>query len=336
MRQYELAQERGIEHLTIVEREQTAPRAGEIAVRMHATSINFHDYIVAMGWFPADEGRIPMSDGAGEVIAVGEGVSAFKVGDRVISTYFANWLDGHVSADRVANMRGDQVDGFAAEYVTRVATDFTLAPANLSYAEAATLPCAGLTAWRAVIGEGHIKPGDVVLIQGTGGVSIFALQFAKACGASVIATTSSAEKAIRLRELGAKHVINYNETPDWGAEAVRLTGGLGVDALIEVVGGEGITQSIAAMRAGGTIILVGALSRKPLQFPMLGVLNRNLRLQGITVGSRAHQQDMVRAVEALGITPVVSKVFPFAQLADAFRLQESHGHFGKICVALSD
>lgn len=334
MRRYELAADRGLDHLQIVERDQPTAGPGEVLVRVKATSLNFHDYIVVVGWFPADQGRIPMSDGAGEVIEVGEGVSEFKPGDRVISTYFANWLDGSVAAEKVAKMRGDQVDGFAAEYVARPASDFTLAPAGMSFEQAATLPCAGVTAWRALMVETQIKPGDVVLVQGSGGVSIFTLQFAKMAGATVIATTSSEAKAHKLRELGAAHVINYNDTPEWGKEAARLTGGRGVDVLVEVVGGEGIVQSIAAVRTGGTIVLVGALSRKPLQFPMLGVLGKNMRLQGITVGSRREQQDMVAAIEANGMQPVVSDVFAFEKLGDAFRHQEAHGHFGKICVAI--
>ncbi len=334
MRRYELVADRGLDHLQTVERDQPTPGPGEVLVRVRATSLNCHDYIVVMGWFPADQGRIPMSDGAGEVVAVGEGVSEFQPGDRVISTYFANWLDGPVAAQKVAKMRGDQVDGFAAEFVARPASDFTLAPSGMSFEQAATLPCAGVTAWRALMVEAQIKPGDVVLVEGSGGVSIFALQFARMAGATVIATTSSEAKAQKLRDLGAAHVINYSETPEWGKEAVRLTGGRGVDVVIEVVGGEGIVQSIAAMATGGTIVLIGALSRKPLQFAMLGVLNKNVRLQGITVGSRREQQEMVTAIEVNGIQPVVSDVFAFDQLADAFRHQEAHGHFGKICVSI--
>lgn len=334
MRQYELAAERGLDNLTIVERETPAPGAGEVLVRVRATSLNFHDYIVVMGWFPAENGRIPMSDGAGEVVAVGEGVTKFKAGDRVMGTFFADWIDGPVDAKRVSRMRGDQVDGYMAEYVARSEEDFTLIPDGLSYEEASTLPCAGLTAWRALFVEAQIKPGDVVLVQGSGGVSVFALQFARMAGASVIATTSSDAKAQKLRDLGATHVINYNTTPDWHKEAVALTGGRGVDVLVEVVGGEGIVQSIGAVRTGGAIVLVGALSRKPLQFPMLGLLNGNKRMIGITVGSRKEQDEMVAAISASGMKPVVSDVFAFEQLADAFRHQEAHGHFGKICVSI--
>lgn len=334
MRQYELVAERGLDNLTIVERDTPKPAAGEILVRVRATSLNFHDYIVVMGWFPAENGRIPMSDGAGEVVAVGEGVTRFKAGDRVMGTFFADWIDGPVDSRRVSRMRGDQVDGYMAEYVVRPADDFTLVPDGLSFEEASTLPCAGLTAWRALVVEAGIKPGDVVLVQGSGGVSIFALQFARMAGASVIATTSSAAKAQKLRDLGATHVINYNETPEWHKEAVALTGGRGVDVLVEVVGGEGIVQSIGAVRTGGTIVLVGALSRKPLQFPMLGLLNGNKRMIGITVGSRKEQDEMVAAIQASGMKPVVSDVFPFEKLADAFRHQEAHGHFGKICVTI--
>lgn len=334
MRRYELVQERGLDSLTIVERDKPQPGPGEILVRVRATSLNFHDYIVAMGWFPAEVGRIPMSDGAGEVVEVGEGVTEFAAGDRVISTYFANWQDGPVNQAAVSSMRGDQVDGFAAEYVAGKVLDFTLAPKGMSFEQAATLPCAGLTAWRALIVEAKIKPGDIVLIQGSGGVSIFALLFAKMAGATVIATTSSEEKAAKLHELGATHVINYTDTPEWGAEATRLTGGRGVDVLLEVVAGEGVKQSIAAVRTGGSIVLIGALSRKPLQFAALGVLNKNMRIQAVTVGNRRQQQEMVAAIEANGIEPVVSDTFAFEHLAEAFRHQERHGHFGKICVTI--
>jgi NADPH:quinone reductase-like Zn-dependent oxidoreductase len=334
MRRYELAGDRGLDHLTVVERDQPRPGPGEVLVRVRATSLNFHDYIVVMGWFPTADGRIPMSDGAGEVVEVGEGVSEFAAGDHVISTYFADWRDGAVNKAAVSAMRGDQVDGYAAEFVVGKASDFTHAPKGLSFEQAATLPCAGLTAWRALMVEAKIKPGDVVMVLGTGGVSIFALQFARAAGATVIATTSSEAKAQKLRDLGTAHVINYSETPEWGVEATKLTDGRGVDVLLEVVGGEGITQSIAAVRTGGTIVLIGALSRKPLQFPMLGVLNKNMRLQGITVGNRREQQEMVAAIEANSIQPVVSDIFAFEQLADAFRHQEAHGHFGKIAVTI--
>ncbi|WP_156681245.1 zinc-dependent alcohol dehydrogenase family protein [Sphingomonas profundi] len=332
MKRYELAAPATLETLAFVERDPPRPASGEVLVRVRATSLNFHDYLVVTGILPAAPGRVPMSDGAGEVVEVGADVTAFRVGDRVIGTFFPDWPDGRPSAAHASRMRGDQVDGFASEYVALPERDFTAAPAGLSDAEAATLPCAALTAWRALVVEGGIRPGDRVLVQGSGGVSIFAVQFAKLAGATVIATTSSEAKAERLKAIGADHVLNYNETPKWGAAARRISDG-GVDHVVEVVGGD-LAQSLTALRVGGRLSLVGALSRQPIQFAAMYAIGANARITGLTVGSRQHQRDMVRAIEVAGLKPVIDSRFPLADLAGAFRHQAAQAHFGKICVTL--
>ncbi len=322
-----------LESLTLVDLpDPSAPAAGQITVRLRASSLNFHDYAVVRGMIPAADKRIPMSDGAGEVTAIGEGVNAFAVGDMVVSTFFPEWLDGGPPTDGFTRVPGDGIDGFACEQVTAAATAFTHVPKGYSAAEAATLTCAGLTAWRALVVEGGLKAGDTVLIQGTGGVSIFALQFAKAMGATVIATSSSNEKLARLKAMGADHLINYKENEAWGMAAFALAGGKGVDHVVEIGGAGTLDQSMMAARIGGHISLIGVLAgfQGPVMTSML--MAKNLRVIGITVGSRQHQLDMIAAINATGIKPVIDKHFPLANLGDAFRHQESGKHFGKIVV----
>jgi NADPH:quinone reductase-like Zn-dependent oxidoreductase len=308
------------------------PGPDEIKVRLRASSLNYHDYIVATGNRPADDGRILMSDGAGEVLAVGSAVAEFKVGDAVVSTFFADWLDGEPPCNGFDMVPGDGIDGYSCEQVITSASCFTHAPAGYSHAEAATLTCAGVTAWRALVVNGNIKAGDVVLIQGTGGVSIFALQFAKACGATVIATSSSDEKLERLKVLGADHLINYRSDENWGTTAKALTGGRGVDHVVEIGGVGNMQQSINACRKGGHIAVIGILAGRVGPVPMVQVMINELHVIGLTVGSRRHQLDMIRAINANGIRPVLDKHFPLEQLADAFRYQESGKHFGKIII----
>jgi len=322
----------GLDAIYLGSAEAAGPGPGEVSVRLHASSLNFHDYLVVKGSIPVDEDRIPMSDGAGVVTAVGAGVTEFSVGDSVVSTFFPDWHGGEATVDLLRAVPGDRVDGYAREAVTAPATCFTRAPKGYSHAEAATLTCAGLTAWRALVVNGNLKAGDVVLTQGTGGVSIFALQFAKAAGATVISTTSNAEKAARLKALGADHVINYKDDADWGRTAKKLTGGRGVDHVLEIGGAGTIEQSVRASRLGGHISLIGVLAgfAGPINTALL--MSMQIRLIGITVGARQHQQDMVRAIDANGIRPVLDQSFPLEKLADAFRRQESNQHFGKIVV----
>lgn len=332
MKRIQLSSPSAIDNMKLVEAERPEPRGNEVLVRVRASSLNFHDYLVVTGIMPAAEGRVPLSDGAGEVVAVGPDVTEFKPGDRVIGTYFPDWADGQPAPGKIARMRGEQVDGFASEYVTLPENAFVKVPSGLTDLEAATLPCAGLTAWRALMVESKVKPGDTVLVEGTGGVSIFALQFAKMAGASVIAITSSTEKIAKLKELGASHVVNYREEEQWGTKIREITGGRGVDHVVEVVGGD-LGQTFRACRTGGQINVVGALSRKPLQFPAIHVIGGNIRVVGLTVGSRKHLEDMMRAIASNGLKPVVDRVFGLEQIQQAFRYQEAKAHFGKICIS---
>lgn len=324
----------GLDKISIEERVDPTPGPGEILVRVRASSLNFHDYAVVTGMIPSADGRVPMSDGAGEVVEVGSDVTLFKAGDKVVSLFFPNWDSGEPDLGKLIGVPGDHVDGFAAELVVMPASAFTHAPADYSFAEAATLPCAALTAWRALMVEARIKPGDWVLTQGTGGVSIFALQFAKAAGAKVIATSSSQEKLDKLTALGADHVINYKETPNWGVKANELTGGRGVDEVVEIGGPGTLAQSISACRIGGHISLIGVLTGISGEVPTAHLFTANITLKGITVGSRAEQEDMIRAIEANNIKPMISHEYPLEQLQQAFELQESQKHFGKIVINL--
>jgi NADPH:quinone reductase-like Zn-dependent oxidoreductase len=310
----------------------TAPAPGEIKVRLRAASLNFRDNLVATGFFPAADGLIPLSDGAGEVIAVGEGVSEFAVGDDVVSTFHPAWQDGHIERAELVGGPGGPADGFACEEATRPATHFTHAPRGLSHAESATVTCAGVTAWRALFTDGGLKPGGRVLVLGTGGVSIYALQFAKAAGATVFATTSSAERMARLKALGADHVVNYRETPEWGQAVLDLTGGYGIDHAVEVGGPNTLPQTIAAARTGSHIALIGAVAGFEGGIPFAVSQAKRLRLQGVTVGSRRDQKNAVRAIEANGIRPVVDCSFPLERLADAYRHLQEGKHVGKICI----
>lgn len=332
MRTIQLEKPGGLDRLKLGDTAARDPGAGEIQVRVRASSLNFHDYAVVTGMIPCPDGRVPMSDGAGEVVAVGDGVSEFAVGDKVVSTFFPLWRDGELEAPMMVHVPGDSTDGFAREMVTAPTDAFTRAPAGYSDAEAATLTCAGLTAWRALVVNGAMKSGDTVLVQGTGGVSIFALQFAKAAGATVIATSSSDEKLERLRAMGADHLINYKATANWGEKARALTGGRGVDHVVEIGGSGTMPQSIAATRVGGHIALIGVLAGISGEVPTVFVMQGNQRIIGLTVGARRHQQDMIRAIEANGIRPVIDSHYPLEGIADAFRHQESGRHFGKICL----
>ncbi|MFN3312822.1 MAG: zinc-dependent alcohol dehydrogenase family protein [Hyphomonas sp.] len=324
----------GLDKLVIETRDDPKPKAGEVLVRVRASSLNYHDFIVVLGGIPTPDGRIPMSDGAGEVVAIGDGVTKWKVGDRVLSLFFPNWQSGQVEAAGFQSVPGDGADGFGCELYAGPETAFTRMPDGWSFEEAATLPCAALTAWRGMFVETRTKPGDWVLVQGTGGVSIFALQFAKAAGARVIATSSSEAKLEKLRNLGADHVINYKENPDWGKTAFEMTGGRGVDEVVEIGGPGTMAQSINACRPGGHISLIGVLTGISGEVPTAALFSRNITLSGITVGSRRHQEDMVEAINATGFKPVIDSRFPLDQIAAAFAHQASQQHFGKIVLTI--
>ena len=333
MQAIELQQPGGLDKLNVVDVAAPGePGPGEIKVRLHASSLNFHDYAVVAGMIPTDDKRIPMSDGAGVVEAVGEGVEEFAVGDAVVSTFFPYWLEGPARVGDFTTTPGDGVDGYAREQVIRPATWFTRQPIGYSHVESATLTTAGLTAWRALVVDGGLKAGDTVLVLGTGGVSIFALQFAKLMGARVIATSSSNEKLERLRSLGAEHTINYRETPEWGKAVKALTDGKGVDHVIEVGGPSTLPQSIDAVKIGGHISLIGVLTGREGDIPTAKLMAKQAKLQGLIVGSRRHQIEMIDAIEATNLKPIIDREFPLSEIAEAFRHQESGKHFGKICL----
>ncbi|WP_230532390.1 zinc-dependent alcohol dehydrogenase family protein [Microvirga roseola] len=323
----------GLDRLELIDMpDPGAPGPGEVRVRVHASSLNYHDYGVVSGRMATEDGRIPMSDGAGVVEAVGEGVTEFKDGDPVVSCFFPDWHEGPPTVSDFSTTPGDGVDGYAREVVVRPATWFTHTPVNFSHAEAATLTTAGLTAWRALVVIGGLKAGDVVLVLGTGGVSVFALQLAKAMGATVIATSSSDEKLERVRALGADHTINYRKHEDWGVRARGWTGGRGIDHVVEVGGPGTLAQSIAAVRIGGHISLIGVLTGRAGEVPTGALMAKQVRLQGLIVGNRRQQMDFVRALEATGLRPVIDRSFGLTEIAEAFRYEASGAHFGKICL----
>ena len=324
----------GLENLKMIEEDHPEPRPGELLVRIRASSLNFHDDMVVTGKIPCADGRVPMTDGAGEVIAVGENVTEFKVGDNVVGTFFPYWLGGEMTPAIRRDIPGDSIDGYAREFVCMPAHGFTKAPAGYTHVEAATLPCAGVTAWRGLVVCGQVKPGDTVLTLGAGGVSLFALQFAKAAGARVIATSSSDEKLEKLKRLGADAVINYKAVPEWGQKAKDLTDGRGVDHVIEVGGPGTLAQSIKACRTGGRIALIGVLTGFAGEVALPEIFVRQLRISGIFVGSRADQENMIRAITANRLKPVVDRSFPLQEIVDAFKYYESQNHFGKVCLEL--
>ena len=333
MRAIKLASPGGLDRLELVDIDPVEPLCGEIRVRNHASSLNFHDYVVATGLLPVDDGRIPMSDGAGIIEAVGPGVAHFNPGDRVMSCFFPHWANGRADdLTKISGIPGDNVDGFASETVTMPASAFTKMPENYSFEQAATLPCAAATAWRALMVEAKVKPGDTILVQGSGGVSVFALQFAKAAGCQVIATSSSDVKLEILKELGADKLINYREFENWGDRVLEITGNRGVDVIVEVGGSGTLAQSVRAIAMGGHISMIGVLTGIQGEVPTAELFQKNAVISGITVGSRANQEDMVKAINTNGIEPIIDRSFGLVDLAEAFRLQESQQHLGKICL----
>ncbi len=336
MKQIRLGRPAGLDQLQVTIADTRRPGPGEVLMRVRASSLNYHDYVVVTGGIPTADGRVPMSDGAGEVVEVGPAVDtptmqpALMAGDRVLSLFYPKWQDGRPTQARRIGVPGDHIDGFASEYVTVPAFALTRQPNHYTHAQAATLPCAALTAWRALMVEVPLRSGEVVIVQGTGGVSLFALQFAKAAGATVIATSSSDEKLERLRKLGADHVINYRSQPEWARVVTEITGGEGADHIVEVGGPQTLVQSIHACAVGGHISMIGVLTGVQGPVSTARLMSKNIRLQGITVGSCKHQLDMLLAIEANGLLPVIDQSFPLEQVANAFRYQKSGRHFGKI------
>lgn len=336
MKAYELNQF-GIDNLELVDRDEPRPRATEVLVKLHAASLNYRDFMVVTGTYnprmkiPA----IPFSDGAGEIVEVGSDVTKWKVGDRVMPIFAQRWFEGESSEEkrRTSLGAGQQWDGVLRELATFNEESVVRIPEHLSYVEASTLPCASLTAWHALAVSAKLKAGETVLTLGTGGVSIFAVQFAKMFGASVIATSSSDEKIERLKNLGADHTINYRTHENWDAAVLEFTGKPGVDHVIEVGGAETLARSLNAVRIGGHIALIGALSGSG-NFNPINVFMKSVRLQGIFTGSRSMFEEMNHAISVNKLEPVIDRVFEFDEVRDALNHMGSGSHFGKIVVKI--
>lgn len=337
MKAYCIAHFGSVDGVVLQSRADPRPSWREILVRVRATSLNYRDLMVLKGGGrgPTKVGVVPLSDGAGEVVALGDGVTQFAAGDRVIGCFHPRWFGGPIKADYLTDRLGANLDGMLAEYAVVSEEAAVPVPGDLSFEEAATLPCAAVTAWVALTrNQRGVTAGDTVLTQGSGGVSIFALQFARLLGAQVIATTSSAEKAERLKALGAAAVINYVETPDWHEEVLKLTGGKGADCVVEIGGPSTLTNSIKALAIGGHISLIGSsLSRSGITLDPLLLGGRGMSLGSISVGSRADFEAMNRAIALHRLRPVIDRVFPFEEAPAAYRHFESRAHFGKVVVS---
>lgn len=333
MKAYEV-REFGIDHLALVERDEPQPASNEVVVRFRAASLNYRDLMFVKGTYNprAKLPSVPLSDGAGEITAVGSKVTRWRVGDRVCPIFTQGWIEGPTTMqkNRTAIGAGD-FDGVLREYGAFSEEGLVRIPDHLSFEEAATLPCAAVTIWHALVNSGNLKAGETVLALGTGGVSIFALQLARMHGARVIITSSSDEKLTRARALGAAETINYRSTPEWDKEVARLTGKRGVDHVIEVGGPGTLTRSLNAARVGGHVALIGVLAMGG-DFNPLSVLMKSVRLQGVFVGSRQMFEEMNRAIEANQLKPVIDRTFSFAEVGEALRYMESGSHFSKIVI----
>jgi NADPH:quinone reductase-like Zn-dependent oxidoreductase len=320
-------------------REIEKPQAGrgEVLVRVRAASLNFRDLIVAQGMYTGATDSaplIPLSDGAGEVIETGEGVTRWQRGDRVVSSFFQGWVDGAFLPAHMATALGGGIDGVLAEYCVFKEHGLARMPAHLSFEQGSTLPCAALTAWHALFEKGPLRPGETVLVLGSGGVSLFALQFAQLAGAKVIATSSSDEKLDRLKNMGAAGLVNYRAQPDWQDSVLELTGGTGVDHVIEVGGGGTFERSLAACRTGGRVSLIGRLTGVEDRVDPRPIMAKGLTVQGIYVGSLAMLERMNAAVSSSAIEPVIDRVFPFDETAEAYEHLASGKHFGKVVIRI--
>lgn len=332
MKAIEIQGAAAFDNLRVVERPMPQPQRQEILIRVLATALNHRDVEIARGTyhtsFPLP--LVPVSDGVGEVVAIGADVTRFKVGDRVCSTFWQRWVGGAFDMAEPSYQLGGPLDGLLTEYAALDEQAAVLAPMNLSDVEAATLPCAGVTAWHALVTEGSIKAGETVLVLGTGGVSLFALQFAVASGGRVVVTSSSDAKLERAKALGAFAGVNYRTRPDWSDAVLELTDGRGVDHIIEVGGPLSFAQSLKAARRGAQINVIGYLGGTEGTINPLDIFHRQVRVRGIPVGSRASFEAMNRAIEMNDLKPVIDRVFPLMEAADALRYLERGGHFGKV------
>ena len=325
----------GIDSLALIEKKTSTPGPGQVQVNVKAVSLNYRDLMVVQGRYnpKLTMPRVPCSDGAGEIIALGAGVTQWKLGDRVAAIFMQNWLDGGPSATKSKGALGGDIDGMLATEVVLSEQGIVRIPDHLNYEEAATLPCAGVTAWNSLFTSADIRPGNTVLILGTGGVSIFALQLAKMAGARVLGTSSSDEKLERAKALGLDAGLNYRTTPDWEKWAFEQTGGEGVDLVVDVGGAGTLPRAFKALRHGGTIAQMGVLAGVSDQLDIRPIFAKQLKIHGIYVGSRADFVAMNRAIAQTKIKPVIDRVFAFEEFPAALRHMEAGSHFGKIVVS---
>jgi len=339
MRVVEIHESFGLDHLRVTERPDLRPESllpGQILLRMKAASLNYRDLLTVQGLYNPKQPLplIPCSDGCGEVVALGEGVGRVQVGDRVAPIFSQGWIGGEPTRERMRSTLGGPLDGTLQEYLVVDAAGVVKAPESLSDEEVACLPCAAVTAWSALVTDGGVTAGDTVLVLGTGGVSIFALQIAQLLGARTIVTSSSDDKLARAKELGAWRGINYRANPEWGKEVARLTGGRGADLVVEVGGAGTLEQSLRAVRMGGTIALIGVLSGVAGDFQVTRVLMNRVRIQGILVGDRDRFEALNRAIEVGGLRPVVDRTFPLEDTREALEALSRGEHFGKIAIRI--
>jgi NADPH:quinone reductase-like Zn-dependent oxidoreductase len=336
MRRYEI--QRGAAGAQLVAKQvaKPTPGKGEVLVRVRAVSLNRRDVYVLAGTYGRSSATttVPLSDGAGEVVGVGEGVTRVKAGDRVAGTFFVNWIDGKPTQAGLSSARGGDTPGMLSEFIVAHQDGLVKFPQHLSFEEAATLPCAAVTVWNALFSKGHLKAGDYVLLEGTGGVSIFGLQFAAAAGAKPIITSSSDAKLERARKLGAVGAVNYRSNPDWEKEVRKLTGGAGVDHVLEVGGKDTLPKAVSSLALGGHIALIGGLSGFDGNLPVGAIMGTSSTVRGIYVGSRADFEAMNEFIAKHKLKPVIDRVFPFEQAAEAFKYMDSGSHFGKVVIKI--
>lgn len=335
MRVFQIEGDWGLDHLKIGSRPDPRPGPGQVLLRMRASSINYRDPIVPERAYGSQSGElplIPVSDGVGDVVEIGADVTRVKVGDRACPAYFQTWISGEPNANRLTQSLGGPLDGTMAEFMCLSEEGVVKVPDYLSNLEASTLPCAALTAWSALVECGRMKPGEQLLIQGSGGVALFALQFARMLGVQATVISSSEEKIDRLTAMGADFTINYRKTPEWGKAARAITDGRGFDHILEVGGEKTLPQSLRCIRPGGTLSMIGILSGAMISTSLGLIITRQVRLQGITVGHRDGLEAMLRAMERHQIRPVIDKVFSFEALKESFTYIKSGVQFGKICI----